>query len=421
MTFVIDETHDALRTSWVESAQGHADFPVQNLPFGLFSPQDEAPRPGVAIGDYIVELEALAVAGLIQAAPLELSDILGTPALRRTLRRQMSRLLSDTAYQAVAEPYVHRAADCVVHLPVRIGDYTDFYVGIHHATAVGALFRPDNALLPNYKHVPIGYHGRASSVRPSGVAVKRPHGQTKPADSDVPVFGMTKRLDFELELGMWIGGGNALGEVVPVDRALEQMAGLCLLNDWSARDVQVWEYQPLGPFLAKNFHTTVSPWVVTMEALAPFVVGAMPRPEGDPEVLPYLREAEGVALAIDLEVRLQTAAMREAGVAADVISSSSAREAMYWNFAQIIAHHASNGCNLTTGDLLGTGTLSGVAPEQAGSLLELTHGGKVPIVLSSGEVRRFLEDGDEVWLSGRARAEGFVGIGFGACRARVVG
>ena len=422
MTFTIDETHDPALTSWVDSANGHADFPIQNLPFGLFSPANEAPRAGVAIGDRIVELEALAEAGLIQEAPRDLRDVLGMPALRRTLRRQMSRLLSDAGYRDVTGPYLHRASDCAMHLPVRIGDYTDFYVGIHHAKAVGALFRPDNPLLPNYKYVPIGYHGRASSIRPSGVPVVRPHGQTKPGDSDVPIFGVTKRLDFELEMGIWIGGGNVLGHPVPVSEAMEQMAGLCLLNDWSARDVQAWEYQPLGPFLGKNFHTTVSAWVVTAEALAPFFVDVPPRPDGDPEPLPYLRnDGRRGALAIDLEVRLQTAAMREEGLAAEVISTSSADAAMYWSFAQIIAHHASNGCNLTTGDLLGTGTLSGPEPEQAGSLLELTHGGKVPIELRSGEMRRFLEDGDEVGLTGRARAEGFVSVGFGECRARVLG
>ena len=419
---MIDETHDPARTSWVTGADGHSDFPIQNLPFGLFSPANEAPRPGVAIGDFIIELEALAEAGLIQTAPRDLVDVLGTPALRRTLRRQMSKLLSDTGYRAVAEPYLHRAADCTLHLPVRIGDYTDFYVGIHHATAVGALFRPENPLLPNYKHVPIGYHGRASSVRPSGVPVVRPHGQTKPADSDMPVWGVSKRLDFELEMGMWIGGGNALGATVAIDQARQHLAGLCLLNDWSARDVQAWEYQPLGPFLAKNFHTTVSPWVVTAEALEPFRVAVLARPDGDPLPLPYLRgdDAEG-AYAIALEVRLQTAAMRDQGLAPEVLSTSSARDAMYWSFDQIITHHASNGCNLTTGDLLGTGTLSGPAPEQAGSLLELSHGGKVPIELVSGEMRRFLEDGDEVWLTGRAQADGFVSIGFGECRARITG
>ncbi|ESQ93303.1 fumarylacetoacetase [Asticcacaulis sp. AC460] len=417
---MIDETHNPNLTSWVADANGHNDFPIQNLPFGLFSPADEAPRPGVAIGDHIIELEALAEAGLIGEAPRDLADVLGTPALRKTLRRQMSKLLSDPQYRAVAQAYLYRAADCTLHLPVRVGDYTDFYVGIHHASAVGALFRPDNPLLPNYKHVPIGYHGRASSIRPSGVAVVRPHGQTKPADSDVPVYGPCKRLDFELELGLWIGGGNDLGRPIPLDEAQAHIAGLCLLNDWSARDVQAWEYQPLGPFLAKNFHSTVSPWVVTAEALEPFRVPALPRPDGDPEPLPYLR-GETTVYDVALEVHIQTAAMRDQGLAPHVLSRSSARDAMYWTPAQIVTHHASNGCNLTTGDLLGTGTLSGPQPDQAGSLLELSHGGKVPVDLPSGEMRRFLEDGDEVWLAGRCTADGFVSIGFGACRARVTG
>ncbi|ESQ76153.1 fumarylacetoacetase [Asticcacaulis sp. AC402] len=417
---MIDDTHNPNLTSWVADANGHGDFPIQNLPFGLFSPVDEAPRPGVAIGDHIIELEALAEAALIGEAPRDLADVLGMPALRKTLRCQMSKLLSDPQYRQVTQAYLHRAADCTMHLPMRIGDYTDFYVGIHHARAVGALFRPDNPLLPNYKHVPIGYHGRASSIRPSGVPVVRPHGQTKPADSDVPVYGPCKRLDFELELGLWIGGGNHLGRAIPLDEAEQHIAGICLLNDWSARDIQAWEYQPLGPFLAKNFHSTVSPWVVTAEALEPFRVGALPRPDGDPQPLPYLR-GESTVYNVELEVQIQTAAMRDQGLAPHVLSRSSARDAMYWTPAQIVTHHASNGCNLTTGDLLGTGTLSGPQPEQAGSLLELSQGGKVPVELASGEMRRFLEDGDEVWLVGRCTADGYVSIGFGACRARVTG
>ena len=409
----MDETHDPKRRSWVDGANGHADFPVQNLPFGLFSPKDEAPRPGVAIGDHIIELSALVAAGLSRDVPTAVEPILATPGLRQALRRQMSRLLSDPLYRTAAEPYLHLAADCTVHLPVRIGDYTDFYVGIHHATNVGKLFRPDNPLLPNYKHVPIGYHGRASSVRPSGAEVIRPLGQTRAPDAEAPVFGPSKRLDFELELGVWIGPGNDLGHPIAIDDAPRHIGGFCLLNDWSARDLQAWEYQPLGPFLAKNFLTTVSPWVITPEALEPFRTNQAPRPEGDPKPLPYLwneQDQAGGNISLDLEVWLQTRRMPEP----IRLSHSHARH-MYWTFAQIVTHHASGGCNLTTGDLLGTGTLSGPDRDSAGSLLELSDGGKAPIDLPSGETRTFLQDGDTIILKARAQAPGFVSIGFGDC------
>ena len=409
----MDETHDPKRRSWVDGANGHADFPVQNLPFGLFSPKDEAPRPGVAIGDHIIELSALVAAGLSRDVPTAVEPILATPGLRQALRRQMSRLLSDPLYRTAAEPYLHLAADCTVHLPVRIGDYTDFYVGIHHATNVGKLFRPDNPLLPNYKHVPIGYHGRASSVRPSGAEVIRPLGQTRAPDAEAPVFGPSKRLDFELELGVWIGPGNDLGHPIAIDDAPRHIGGFCLLNDWSARDLQAWEYQPLGPFLAKNFLTTVSPWVITPEALEPFRTNQAPRPEGDPKPLPYLwneQDQAGGNISLDLEVWLQTRRMPES----IRLSHSHARH-MYWTFAQIVTHHASGGCNLTTGDLLGTGTLSGPDRDSAGSLLELSDGGKAPIDLPSGETRTFLQDGDTIILKARAQAPGFVSIGFGDC------
>ncbi len=415
----LDSTHDAKRASWVEDAQGHADFPIQNLPFGLFSPADEAPRPGVAIGDHIMELGALVAAGLSREVPAAIEPILATPGLRQALRQQMSRLLSDAAFRTAAEPYLHRAADCTVHLPVRIGDYTDFYVGIHHATNVGKLFRPDNPLLPNYKHVPIGYHGRASSVRPSGGEVVRPAGQTRAPDAEAPVFGPSKRLDFELELGVWIGPGNALGRPIDIADAARHIGGFCLLNDWSARDLQAWEYQPLGPFLAKNFMTTVSPWIVTPEALEPFRAAQAPRPDGDPRPLPYLWNEQDQAqgnLSLNLEVWLKTREMRE-----PVRLSHSHARHMYWTFAQIVTHHACGGCNLTTGDLLGTGTLSGPGREHAGSLLELSEGGKAPIELPSGETRTFLMDGDEIILRARAEAPGFVPIGFGDCRGVIRG
>jgi fumarylacetoacetase len=428
----IDETHDPSRTSWVESANRHADFPVQSLPFGIFSLPNDEPRPGVAIGDRILCLKSAAERGLIPAASTgtdsiwtgaTLNMLFALPAAeRRTLRRRLSMLLSDAAYRDAVRPLLHAADACTLHLPAAIGDYADFYVGIHHANNVGRQFRPDNPLLPNYKWVPIGYHGRASSVRPSGVPVVRPRGQCKGPNDDAPEHRPSRRLDYELELGVWIGPGNALGEPIPIDEAYDHIAGLCLLNDWSARDLQAWEYQPLGPFLAKNFHSTVSPWVVTAEALAPFRIAQPPRPTGDPQPLPYLwsdRDQASGALAIDLTVSISTAAMRQRGIAPHPLSRGPARN-MYWTIAQIVTHHASGGCNLQPGDLLGTGTISGPEPGSYGSLLELTVGGSAPVTLPTGETRTFLDDGDEVLLSATARAEGFVPIGFGGCRAIVL-
>ncbi len=420
--------------SWVASANGHADFPLQNLPLGIFSPPGGRPRAGVAIGDSILDLEALLATGLLQgdaataALACEGGRLNGFFGLGRqprlALRERLSVLLSEgNDSRAVVRDCLHLASECEMALPASIGDYTDFYVGIEHAKNVGKLFRPDNPLLPNYKYVPIGYHGRASTVRPSGTPVRRPKGQTPPKEQGGgPGFGPCARLDFELELGIWIGRGNAMGESIPLDRAEEHVAGYCLLNDWSARDIQAWEYQPLGPFLSKSFITSLSPWVVTAEALEPFRCAQAPRPEGDPQPLPYLwnaaDQAEG-ALDIQLEVLLQTAHMREQGLAAERISLSNTRS-MYWTVAQLVAHHSVNGCQLQPGDLFGSGTLSGAAPGQFGSLLEITEGGKQPLLLASGESRRFLEDGDEVILRARCVAPGQVSIGFGECRGRIV-
>jgi len=309
-----------------------------------------------------------------------------------------------------------------MHVPCLIGDYTDFYVGIHHATNVGRQFRPDNPLLPNYKYVPIGYHGRASSVRPSGEPVIRPKGQRKPPEADVPEYGPSRRLDYELELGIFIGLGNELGQPIPIAEAGDHIAGYCLLNDWSARDLQAWEYQPLGPFLAKNFLTSISPWVVTPEALAPFRTPAPPRPDGDPDPLPYLSDVSDRAsggLGIQLEVSLQTAAMRKAGLPPHVLSRGEAGAAMYWTAAQIVAHHSSNGCNLQPGDLIGTGTLSTAEDSGLGSLLEISRGGTQRVELPGSETRSFLEDGDELTLSARCQADGAVSIGFGSCIGRI--
>ena len=421
-----DETHDPARKSWVAGADGHADFPVQNLPLGVFSTRDGGLRPGVAIGDSIADLRALAGHLPAELGPVFqedcLNSLLAQPAARQALRRGLSAMLSDPAQEAAVGPMLHEAAACTLHLPARIGDYTDFYVGIHHATNIGRLLRPDNPLLPNYKHVPIGYHGRASSVRPSGAPVIRPSGQRLPPGAAAPVFGPTARLDYELELGVWIGPGNALGTPVPVAEAGAQVAGLCLLNDWSARDLQAWEYQPLGPFLAKSFMTTVSPWIVTAEALLPFRLPQPPRPANDPTPLAYLHDVadqRGGAFAIELQVHLRTAAMRAAGLAPHRLSRAAATN-MYWTVAQIVAHHTSNGCNLRPGDLLGTGTIS--APDEGGwgSLMEISRNGAAALALPNGERRAMLEDGDEILLSARAQAAGAVPIGFGACTGTIL-
>jgi fumarylacetoacetase len=426
----VDHTHDPGLRSWVASANGHPDFPIQNLPFGVFSPPGGAPRGGVAIGDMILDLGALRDAGLLHGTAGAACAACAGPALnaflalgagpRRALRAAVSALLAEGEEGRPA--LLHRVTDCTPHLPARVGDYTDFYAGIHHATNVGRLFRPDAPLLPNYKWLPIGYHGRASSLRPSGAEVRRPSGQRKHPDKAEPSFGPCERLDYELELGIWIGPGNALGTPVPIGRAHEHIGGYCLLNDWSARDLQAWEYQPLGPFLAKSFHTTISPWIVTPEALAPFRAAQPRRPEGDPGPLPYLLDEADQrmgALDLELEVLLLTRAMRARGMAPHRLSLGTALD-LYWTPAQLLAHHTSNGCNLNPGDLFGTGTISSPTPEGCGSLLEITQGGREPVRLPFGETRRFLEDGDEVILRAWARQEGYVPIGFGACRGTIV-
>ncbi len=425
----IDETHDPARRSWVESANGHAEFSVQNLPFGVFSPPGGSPRIGVAIGDSILDLAACSERGLLPPGAVEpsrqdrLNLLLALPvAARRELRRTISDLLTRQAFRGTLADTLHPAAECTLHLPARIGDYTDFYVGIHHANNIGRQFRPDNPLLPNYKYVPIGYHGRASSIRPSGVPLVRPLGQRKPPEAEAPLVGPSVRLDYELELGVWIGAGNDLGTPIPIAEAAEHIAGFCLLNDWSARDFQAWEYQPLGPFLAKNFQSTISPWVVTAEALAPFRIAQPARPQGDPAPLSYLADADDQAhgaLAIKLEVYLASQAMRAQGIAPQRLSTGPASN-MYWTVQQIVAHHASNGCDLRPGDLLGTGTISAPTPDGFGSLMELSDGGRQAITLPGGETRTFLEDGDEVILRASAAAAGHVTIGFGDCRAVVM-
>jgi fumarylacetoacetase len=422
-----DETHDPARTSWVETAQGHSDFPIQNLPLGVFSADGQGRRIGVAIGDFILDLTQAAEFLDEEwreelAHPVLNAWLARGPAAHTALRARLSELLSDERYRGDLDMALIGQSEARMHLPCLVGDYTDFYVGIHHATNVGRQFRPDQPLLPNYKYVPIGYHGRASSIRASGEPVIRPSGQRKPPEAEEPVFGSSRRLDYELELGLWIGRGNRLGEPIPAAQAGEHIAGYCLLNDWSARDLQAWEYQPLGPFLAKNFLTSVSPWVVTADALLPFRVAQPPRPEGDPEPLPYLREEESASgLGLTIQALISTERMRAEGLPPHRLSHGNAAAAMYWSAAQIVAHHSSNGCNLQPGDLIGTGTLSTAEDSGLGSLLEISRGGKQPLTLPTGEERSFLEDGDELILTARAEADGAVPIGFGECRGVVVG
>ena len=433
MTPITNETHDPSLRSWVDSAnESGCDFPIQNLPFGVFS-KDGDERVGVAIGDQIVDVFASRDRGAFEADEVAdqaaqacsgptLGPLMGLapefwPALRRGLQAAL-REGSDLREKVVLVPM----ADVEMVLPVDIGDYTDFYCSIHHATNVGRLFRPDNPLLPNYKHIPIGYHGRASSVVLSGTPVKRPKGQTKAPDAAAPSFGPSRLLDYELEMGFFVGEGNELGSPRSLDESEDRIFGFCLVNDWSARDVQGWEYQPLGPFLAKSFQTSISPWIVTNEALAPFRVPAAPRPEGDPQPLPYLdseRNRELGGLDIQLEVHLITQSMSEAGADPHRLSKGSFRH-MYWTPAQMATHHCSNGCNLRPGDLLASGTVSGAEPDSRGCLLEITRRGAEPVELSSGEERKFLQDGDTVVLSGYCEREGAVRIGFGECRDTVL-
>jgi fumarylacetoacetase len=418
---------EAAVKSWVDTAQG-SDFPIENLPLGIFSVGERRRRAGVAIGDFVLDL--VGIADLLDeewrydlSQPVLNSWLARGPDAQRDLRARLTELLSDERYRDDVESQLIGQTEVRMHLPCIVGDYTDFYVGIHHATNIGKQFRPDNPLLPNYKYVPIGYHGRASSVRVSGEPVIRPNGQRKAPDADAPEFGPTRRLDYELELGIWIGEGNELGSPIPIGDAAEHIAGYCLLNDWSARDIQAWEYQPLGPFLAKNFLTSVSPWIVSPEALAPFRKAMPERPSGDPRPLPYLDDAAdraSGALAIELEVTLTTEEMRRKGIAPHVLSHGSADAAMYWSAAQIVAHHSSNGCNLQPGDLIGTGTLSTDSNGGLGSLLEISRGGKQPIELSTGEKRSFLEDGDEIVMRAWCQRDGAVRIGFGECVGRVI-
>ena len=439
---MIDETHDRARQSWVASANGHPEFPLQNLPFGVFSPPGSTapnaqPRGGMAIGDMIFDLRAAHEAGLFAGAAATAAEAAAGASLnplmalgaapRRMLRQQVFALLAaDGAGRAKAEPLagrlIHPADDCWLHLPATIGNFTDFFAGIHHATNGGRRRDPNNPLSPNYKYVPVAYHSRASSVRESNVPVRRPQGQRKLPDEGAPSFGPCRKLDYELELAVWVGPGNRQGEPVPISHAGEHIFGLGLVNDWSARDIQQWESQPLGPFLGKSFGSTVSPWIITAEALEPFRIAQPPRPAGDPRPLPHLwddQDQKSGAFDIALDALVLTEAMRERGLAPHRMSQSNTSD-LYWTLAQFVAHHTSGGCNLVPGDLFGTGTISGPTPAGWGSLSEQSADGTRTISLASGETRSFLENGDEVIFRAHCRRDGYAAIGFGECRARIV-
>jgi fumarylacetoacetase len=408
----LDETHDPERRSWVESANAAGcDFPIQNLPLGVFRTKKGPPRGGVAIGDQILDLGAL---GLKTGPTLNGIAALGRPKWK-ALRRTLSKVLSKESYRKRLSRFLTPMKRAELLLPVSIGDYSDFFTGIHHATNMGKMLRPDNPLLPNYKWVPIGYHGRGSSIVVSGTPVTRPKGQLKPADAPLPSFGPSRRLDYEVELGFVVGPGNPLGKPIPIKDAADHILGVVLLNDWSARDIQGWEYQPLGPFLAKSFASTISPWIVTMDALEPYRVPAFPRAADDPKPLPYLldeRDQREGGYSIDLEMHLRTARMRAEKAGAARLSHGNFRDS-YWTLAQLVAHQTSNGCNLQPGDLLGSGTISGAAPDSCGSIMELSRAGKNPLALPNGELRSFLDDGDEVIERASCAREGYATIGFG--------
>ena len=420
--------------SWVESAnQPGIDFPLENLPYGVFRYAHRT-SIGVAIGDQVLDLGTCASEGLLKALPSEVVDACTAQVLNplmalgpqawTVLRREIKALLvedsADPRLRSRISAMLIPMNDVEMKLPAQIGDYTDFYASIHHATRVGRLFRPDNPLLPNYKYVPIGYHGRSSSIVISGTDIHRPDGQTKPPSATEPAFGPSRSLDYELEVGMFVGPGNPLSQPVPVDEAEQQIFGLCLVNDWSARDIQSWEYQPLGPFLAKNFATTISPWIVPMEALAPYRVPAANRASDDPAPLRYLeqKDAAHAAIEVTLEVLLQSKEMRERSFAPMQLSRGNLRD-LYWSPAQLVTHHASNGCNLRPGDLIATGTVSGPDEGSEGCLLEMKNRSE-PITLPTGEKRAFLENGDEVTFRGYCHREGLPRIGFGECRGRII-
>ncbi|MDB5409135.1 MAG: fumarylacetoacetase [Rhodospirillales bacterium] len=435
----LNETHDPQRRSWHAAANdAGTDFPIQNLPFGVFRRRgsDEVPRGGVAIGDAILDLasvhraklfEGKAAEAVAAASDTTLNRLMGLGAAHwSALRLAVSRLLAaggadEAERRRLGQPCLVWMQDAELLLGAAVGDYTDFYASIFHATNVGKQLRPDNPLLPNYKWIPIGYHGRGSSLVVSGTKIRRPSGQLKLPDQDAPMVAPCRMLDYELEMGFFVGPGNGLGTTLTLDEAADRIFGFCLLNDWSARDIQAWEYAPLGPFLAKSLGTTLSPWIVTAEALAPFRAPSATRPAGDPQPLPYLTSARDAAeggLDVILEAYLRTAQMQAENAAPHRLSRGNA-QTVYWTVAQMLTHHASNGCNLNPGDLLGTGTISGPDKESWGSLIELTFRGRERIELPTGETRGFIEDGDEILFRARCERPGHVAIGFGECRGIV--
>jgi fumarylacetoacetase len=442
MTTTIDETHDPKRQSWVDSDNGHGDFPLQNLPLGVFSPPgnnvpDARARGGIAIGDKIFDIKTAQMAGLFSgdadtaakaASGGSLNPLLALGAgPRRALRRQVFDLLAADGKNAgkargLASSILHDANVCAMHLPAKSASFTDFFAGIHHATNGGRRRNPNDPLGPNYKYVPVAYHSRASSLQPSGLPIRRPSGQRKLPEENAPSYGPCRKLDYELEVAIWVGPGNKQGEPIPISKAADHIAGLGFVNDWSARDIQQWESAPLGPFLGKSFGSTVSNWIVTAEALAPFRIAQPARPDGDPKPLPYLwddADQQAGAFNIELEALILTEKMRAAGQAPHRMSRSNTTD-LYWTIAQFVAHHTCNGCNIEPGDLFGTGTISGPTPEGWGSLSELSRDGQQANPMPSGETRTFLEDGDEAIFRARASRDGFVSIGFGECRGRVI-
>jgi len=434
----MNDTHDPGLRSWIESANAEsAEFPIQNLPFGVFRRRGSADPAtvGVAIGNEVLDITACLQSGLIAQSEPAIAcmrqslnslmtlhpDRLSEFRLELSVLLREGRRLADRA-RSSRDKILVPMSEAEMMLPAEIGDYTDFYASINHATNVGSMFRPDNPLLPNYKHVPIGYHGRASSIVKSGTPIRRPSGQTTAPGSAEPSFGPSMLLDYESELGFFVGRGNALGEPIGMENATYRIFGFCLVNDWSARDIQAWEYQPLGPFLAKNFATTISPWVITAEAVEPYRIPGPRRPAGDPQPLEYLRAAgdtEGGGISAFLEVYLKTERMRAEGASPTRISRAPFAS-MYWTVAQMLVHHASNGCNMRPGDLLASGTVSGETPDSRGCMLELTWRGATPLALPNGEERRFLQDGDEVIMKGFLEAEGRARIGFGECSGTIL-
>ena len=427
----IDDTHSPDLTSWVESANGHAEFPLQNLPLGVFSPAHQARRVGIAIGDEIVDVVAAAAAFSGDAREAvekcrgdTLNALMGEdPLLRRALRAAVSEALTKGSRKASdLRPHLFKAVDCTMHLPARIGGFSDFFAGLHHAVTAGRMLRPNSPLSPNYKHVPIAYNSRASTIGISPARIRRPSGQIVVDGSQAPVVAPTRRFDYEFEIGVWIGRANPDGEPIDIANAAASIFGYCILNDWSSRDIQRWEAQPLGPFLAKSTATTLSPWIVTPEALAPFRAASSLRTAEDPLPLPYLMSADDQsagALNVDLEILLTTRQSREARRTPERISATSARN-LYWTPAQLVAHHTVNGCILNPGDIFGSGTISGPSGASAGCLLEHTLDGTRPLKLANGEERCYLDDGDEVSLRAHCHRDGFAPIGFGECRGEVL-